>query len=1144
MTSNSVFVRSLQFMFSIGNLPRSRRGFRRNALTPGVLGSIEAVEDRCLLSGTNGAVFTGSNSGGGGPTGNSNPLTSIPVLNSRPGAPVTIFLDFDGHVTTDTDWTQGGSISVTTPVYDIDSDLTTFSDEELRRMEEIWYRVSEDYAPFDVNVTTVNPGVFNNFQAIHVSIGGVGTWQGGNSGGVAFLNAFNNGSSNICYVFTDNLGNGAAVPTAMNVSHEVGHTLGLSHHSQFDATGGFLQEYDPGSSRIGPIMGGAFSSERNIWMNAPTNVNITTFQDDLAVMTRAANQTFRFRADDHGDTIAAATRNTSNLPRILQNGVIEQNNDVDMFRFETNTGTVSFSARGLDVNLMYPGLNLNPGTNLDLALELLDANGNSVAIDNSGNSLAATISTSVAAGIYYLKVSGTGEYGAVGQFSLTADVIPLPVIPVMVGPTGEINELRPFFEWTTGSNADHYELQVDNLTSNVNGYYTSDVTGTSHLALTQFVQGSYQARVRTVAVDGTVSAWSNFTNFTIEIPAPAVPQITRPIGDITDSFPTFVWTGDTGTTSYTLWVNEVTNPSDPTRVIYRTSYADTSYVHFSPLKDGTYRAWVRAFNSVGEYSGWSTPVTFRIDSPVPTVPEITGPAAISKNDKPRITWTASEGTARYDLWVNNLTTGVARVISNANISHQTPYFDTPALSQGTYRAWVRAANGNDEFTKWSDPYTFTVDIQRPAVPSIIGPVGEIVNQTITTANPTFSWTAAARAVKYDLWVNNLTTGQAQIIRQQNLTGLSYVALNNLPQGNYRAWVRGINSADEVGEWSTVFVFNIDEPTPSLPTIVAPKANPAGSVENPNPTFVWTSEFDAPFYEFRLDDTTLNKTGVISVSNIAEKTYTIPNDKRLAEHIYVAFVRGVNFAGEKSDWSPAFRVRIDVPNPTTPTILAPKLTSKDTTPTFEWKLDPGSFRYEILVRDLERNETIVLQVKSYLVNSTDPTNRFGYYTLPDSQAFNTGTYRFWIRAFNAIGTASSWSAAQTFVISASLDLKDLKIVEPARLQAAEEFYADATATFYADPEVGSVSPVVMDDASVGSQMTQPVETAMITDAMSADMIASIMESLSDPASETSAMLSGAVFPEISTTAQSDRTTAVAASVLAMAMMPVRRKRRDE
>ena len=40
---------------------------------------------------------------------------------------------------------------------------------EISRITEIWARVAEDFAPFDINVTTVDPGSFNNREALRVA---------------------------------------------------------------------------------------------------------------------------------------------------------------------------------------------------------------------------------------------------------------------------------------------------------------------------------------------------------------------------------------------------------------------------------------------------------------------------------------------------------------------------------------------------------------------------------------------------------------------------------------------------------------------------------------------------------------------------------------------------------------------------------------------------------------------------------------------------------------------------------------------------------------------------------------------------------------------------------------------------------------
>jgi hypothetical protein len=94
-------------------------------------------------------------------------LSALPQLHSLPGAQYTLFLDFNGSVTTG--W---ASQPVTTPVYDFDGDRTTFSTAELNAIFEIWARVAEDYAPFNINVTTVDPGHLTNGQVAKVAIGG------------------------------------------------------------------------------------------------------------------------------------------------------------------------------------------------------------------------------------------------------------------------------------------------------------------------------------------------------------------------------------------------------------------------------------------------------------------------------------------------------------------------------------------------------------------------------------------------------------------------------------------------------------------------------------------------------------------------------------------------------------------------------------------------------------------------------------------------------------------------------------------------------------------------------------------------------------------------------------------------------------
>src|SRR6266545_1689548 len=134
---------------------------------------------------------------------------SVPAYNSLPGAAAKFYLDFDGDVMPT--WTVGYPSPITTyspgttPAYDIDGDATSYSSTELDRIHEIWMRVAEIYSPFNINVTTVDPLVYNNQESERIVIGGNGAWTGVVAGGISSYDAFVDPDPNTSFVFSLNL---------------------------------------------------------------------------------------------------------------------------------------------------------------------------------------------------------------------------------------------------------------------------------------------------------------------------------------------------------------------------------------------------------------------------------------------------------------------------------------------------------------------------------------------------------------------------------------------------------------------------------------------------------------------------------------------------------------------------------------------------------------------------------------------------------------------------------------------------------------------------------------------------------------------------------------------------------------------------
>ena len=76
----------------------------------------------------------------------------------------------------------------------------------------------------------------------------------------SFINGFSTSKSNTSFVFRAHLNSPGQ--TNLNISHEAGHLFGLRHHSLYDVHGHNLEDYAPGTPRVGPLMGAAFASCR------------------------------------------------------------------------------------------------------------------------------------------------------------------------------------------------------------------------------------------------------------------------------------------------------------------------------------------------------------------------------------------------------------------------------------------------------------------------------------------------------------------------------------------------------------------------------------------------------------------------------------------------------------------------------------------------------------------------------------------------------------------------------------------------------------------------------------------------------------------------------------------------------------------
>lgn len=368
-------------------------------------------------------------------------------------------------------------------------------------------------------------------------------------------------------------------------------------------------------------------------------------------------------------------------------------------------------------------------------------------------------------------------------------------------------------------------------------------------------------------------------------------------------------------------------------------------------------------------------VLISLASPVLVTPTAAARVDVTSNYRVTFQWGEVPQAVGYEIWVRSLNYQ-AQDEFHRTIVTGTTYTPNVDFGIGNYSVWMRSLGTGNSMSAWSAVRQFST-VAKPTITPMV--------RMQPTSRPTITWSPVLGAETYRVWVSNLSTGRSPVILQEGLTTNTFTPNAALPIGVYRVWVAAWSGGISAGWSSPVDIQIAPAPVPSnlTPTMLGER-------------FSWSSVPGATSYEFQLKNLRTNELR-LNISVQGTSLSQIP--ELFSGTSYRWWVRARSAQGVFSLWSGPN----DFIAGGQTTVLTPTGTSSNRTPLITWQAVEGAVRYELLLRR-DDVTSIILNKKDILTNSFTPA------------ALAAGSYRVWIRAINANGVMTTWSAAQAFTIT--------------------------------------------------------------------------------------------------------------------------------
>jgi hypothetical protein len=335
----------------------------------------------------------------------------LPWVHTRCGAPVVVFLDFDGGKYLNDDDGDGIDENAIHAPYDTDGDPTSYDPTEQDVIRAAVEAVGTWFAPFKVDVTT-DPNT-----------AGPRSW-------ILISNDVESGGANTCG-FPNNDGacsrvhsNYAEQHDGRGIVHELSHSFGMGHNSEFNQWGDRTETYGSALDPLHGMVMGAKNGVINKWVLWHGYGSVDGFQDQVQkLLDKLDDYGDPYVADDDVDSLPSTPRALSpGSVRMFAYGVLERPSDVDWYSVTTDvSGYYTIAVTRDGPSFVDVAVELYDGT-ATVLLAAEDGDPNEQPYQTVNDSFISPVWLN-AGTTYKIRVASHGDYADFGRYVVRTDAM-------------------------------------------------------------------------------------------------------------------------------------------------------------------------------------------------------------------------------------------------------------------------------------------------------------------------------------------------------------------------------------------------------------------------------------------------------------------------------------------------------------------------------------------------------------------------------------------------------------------------------------------------------------------------------------------------------------------------------------------------